>query len=330
MRLSSLSSWFGLIIVALALPARAVDPPVVAPGECLYLIGAPPGEPAATTEVTGSGTRIYDVCDTAAFAEVGRDAPHRIHLWAVNGLAGSDSRGCRFEGYSEHEFNVGGSTPTWVTISASGSVTGLLRNSSVSTNQVPLVVTLQLRAISVSATGDTVLQTTEVLRHAPGSLLGELNIDDNWSGSLRVLVRSGERLKVRLVLTVEIAGRYQVLDLGAPGSGFGAHYDSLLACTIPLGEATSEGLATCEVEENLHEKRCLPCLWLPAAQGGHLEEAMSHVFARIAQAAASGDVGANMGLAQDRMSRAEGELARREYQRACRSVSDALRALTTP
>lgn len=317
-----------LSLAVIASPASAVDPPLVAPGDCLYLLGAPPGAPAATTEVSGSGTKIYDVCDTDAQAEVGRDAPHRIHLWAEHDPGFFNLRGCQFEGYSEHEFQTDPG-PAWITVAASGWIKGVVQSpSSAIANTCRLTLDLQL--VALTDAGSVVLRSTRVFVQEPAGSLARRNVDDGWSGAVTALASDTATYRARLLLGMDIQGEYTEVDLGSPGSEFGAWYDTIQVCTIPLAPVAAPSLDTSDWERDLFEKRCLPGLWLPNAHGGELEQVMAHVLTRIDQAAGSGDSGANVSLASDRMARAASEYARDEYQRACRSTSDALRALTTP
>lgn len=316
-----------LSVIILLTPALALaDPPVVASGECLYLYGAPPGEPAATTEVTGSATRIFDDCTQDLHVEVGRDTPHQIQAWLGSTSGG---RGCQATAHADHEFVADLSAPAWVIVAASGDVSGLIETSF--NPSFTAVIRFDLEIVKTAPEGEVVVGRTTVFSHEHIGNLNRLQLAQSWSGSVMALVGSTASLRARLAAYIQFIGTTDELDLGAPGSGYGAAYSTLSACVIPVHSAGgAAGPEASTVERDLHDKRCLPYLWLPEAQGGTLESTMSLVLERIDQAAASGDPHAQITIARDRMNRAAIEFSRGEFQRTCRSVSDALRALTTP
>jgi hypothetical protein len=322
-----------LVLAAFALTfpclAQAVDPPAVQPGECLYLLGGPPGAPAATVEVTNSGTRIYDNCAPhVPHAGVGRDAPHRLTAWAeFQNPAGFENQGCLIQAWSEHEFRVDSDGPAWIHVSAAGRMTALLRALGASSidKSVTASLVLELRQQSPDG-GDRVIALRPVVER--GVVTKELVIDDPWGLTLAALVPSGGVYRARLQLEIDVEKFFREADVGSVGSGRGAGYDSIEVCVTPMGNGAT-GLSS-EIERDLHDKRCIPSLWLPAARGGRLEEAHAIVQGLTDAAEASGEPGANTTLARERLQRADDEAGRGQYQRACRSLSDALRGLTSP
>jgi hypothetical protein len=85
-----------------------------------------------------------------------------------------------------------------------------------------------------------------------------------------------------------------------------------------------------EMEHMLWGKECVPALWLPSEEGGRLDEARAHVERRILEVEGAGDARANLKVARERLAAADQHISAGEYQLACRRLSDALRALTTP
>ena len=320
-----------LAAFSLMLPclARAVDPPAVQPGECLYLLGAPPGAPAATVEVTHSGTKIYDDCRPhVPHVEVGRDAPHRLTAWAEwRSPTGFEYQGCLIQAWSEHEFRVDSDGPAWIHLSAAGRMTALLRAFDNSSFDKPLTASLVLELRQQSPDGgDRVIELRPVI--VRGAATKELVIDDAWGLTLAALVPSGGVYRARLQLEIDVEKFFREADVGSVASGRGAGYDSIEVCVTPMGTGAT-GLSS-EIERDLHDKRCIPSLWLPASRGGRLEEAHAIVQGLTDAAEASGEPGANVTLARERLQRADDEAGRGQYQRACRSLSDALRGLTSP
>ena len=83
-------------------------------------------------------------------------------------------------------------------------------------------------------------------------------------------------------------------------------------------------------EDLLHDKDCIPTIWLPASRGWRLEDVRNHVASRIEAAGASGDPRANLGVARSRLVEADLAYTEGRFQDSCKRLSDALRALTTP
>lgn len=84
-----------------------------------------------------------------------------------------------------------------------------------------------------------------------------------------------------------------------------------------------------DIEESLWERRCVPWIWLPEAEG-RLGEARAHVARRLDEALARGSRGVNEHVARARLDAADAHVARGEWQDACKRLSDAMHALTTP
>jgi hypothetical protein len=89
-------------------------------------------------------------------------------------------------------------------------------------------------------------------------------------------------------------------------------------------------LLVADLEAKLYRKECMPGVWMPAAQGGRIEEARVLVAERIDSAVATGDSGVNAHVARMKLAAADAALASGQYQRACKNLADSMRALTTP
>jgi hypothetical protein len=85
-----------------------------------------------------------------------------------------------------------------------------------------------------------------------------------------------------------------------------------------------------EIEWKLYNNECVPTLWLPAAQGGMSETAQSVAANLVAAARASGDSGVNVRLAEAKLASASESFADAEYQRTCKLLVDAVKAIGTP
>jgi hypothetical protein len=312
------------LLITLHASLAAAQAPVVQAGECLYLYGAPPGEPAAATEEFRSGTQIYEECTQTTTAEVGRDEAHRLTVEMSN--PGGPNRECLAMAWSEHQFVVEADAPVRVIASASGHWTGLLVSVSDSWS-VPTEAWLVLSAVEIRPGGsERRVDESRVARHVIDA--SQLSVADPWSRSLQFDALPGQRLAVRLELWLRGQARMRTLDFGTPGTGRGASYDTIDVCVLP--SSASMGSDDDDLERDLYEKRCLPSVWMPESAEGRLEDAAVLVASLVARAGSTGDPGANVALARQRQARAATEMARGQYQRACRSLSDAVRALTTP
>ena len=113
------------------------------------------------------------------------------------------------------------------------------------------------------------------------------------------------------------------------------YYDSIEVCLDKpqddsAVQARLDALEDADLEQKLYEKECMPGVWMPIADGGRLEDARALVAQRLLQAVSTGDAGVNAHVAQARLEQADAAAAAGQYQRACRSLVDALHALTTP
>lgn len=316
-------------LVAIAVPAGAVDPPVIRPGECLYLLGAPPGAPAATTEVSYDGVIVRDHCSQVPHAEIGRDAPHRITTWMDRRIPLVDEpRGCQVAAFAENEFAVLASDPAWIQVSASGTIAGQMGDDVPGVGGTSIEAILSLVLEQVAPDGTAVSLSRDEVRHHVIDVTNQLLVDDSWSGTVSARVAGGGLFRIRLAFELRADGIVSVLDFGTPGSGRGVGFDRVSACVMRLSDGGST--VADDLERDLYDRRCMPMLWLPSNNHGRLDDALMLVSSRIEDALNSGESGTNIPVARARVARATTEIASGQYQHACRSLSDALHALTTP
>lgn len=317
-----------VLALALAPLGASAQAPTVRPGECLYLIGAPPGAPAAATEQAYDGTKVYDVCTHVPHVEVGRDAPHRLTAW-MEWLtpSTSDPAGCTALAWSSQEFVIPSDVPSVVSVGASGDLRGYYRTNRADLSTSPTFVSLTIDLLEVGTDGsERAMVSRSIFRTELNS--NELVLDEAWAATLQAHAARGGQYRVRLTLMLEAGRFFRDLDFGTPGSSRGAAIASVEACVIPTGGDQRQ--VGDEIERDLYEKRCMPSVWLPAALGGRLEEAVALVDARTTSAETSGAPSVNLHVARQRLERARTQQASGDYQQACRSLSDAIHALTTP
>ena len=318
------------VVLSLAVPASAVDAPVIRPGECLYLLGAPAGAPAATTEVSYDGTEFTDTCSHIPHAEVNRDAPHRMSVWIERrNLLPGEPNGCFVAAFSANEFSIPADIgAAWLFASASGDATGLMEGAGAANFDERMRATLELQALAVAPDGsERVLAARNVLEREV-SAQAVMSVENRWSSTLSVPVAGGGTYRLRLRLQLQIFHGLVTMDFGTPASGRGAGYDSLSVCVTRMSDGVSP--QDDQLERDLYDKRCMPSMWLPAARGGKLDAAASLVDRLTDAAVASGEAGVNAGVARERAARAATEIASGQYQRACRDLSEAVHMLTTP
>jgi hypothetical protein len=319
------------------LSARA-DPPVVEPGECLYLVGAPAGAPAAAREQTHEGTRVRDVCN-AVDEHVGTNevGPNSASVFIASPL-GSAERGCEVAAWVGHEFDAGGTARTTGRITVTGALLGHIAqfNTSAAFAGVEGRVAVEMQVVATDPalpSVETILASAVLLERSV--TIGELDFDEPFSQRLEATFVHGRTYGARLVVTLQGAIGFYDLDFGSPGSGNNVRYDSIEVCLdAPPDDgalhARFDRLEEDALERALYQRRCYPGVWLPAALGGRAEDARALVATRLADATASGDPGVNVHVARMRLDAADADLASGRYQRACRDLSEGLRALTTP
>lgn len=330
-----------LSCLAAALPVAisTAAPPVIAPGECLYLVGAPPGEPLAATEETDAGTLVRDTC-TAVDEHVGTNEglSNSAHAFALTPL-GFGRRTCTAAAWISHTFSTSpDGEPVRGHVTVTGGVLGFveLPASGSDDSEAAFDVSLQILEIDPSLPTPTILASETLLSGAAG--LGLTTFDEPFSRRLDATLRPGRTHAVRLVLTVWGSFAF-TSDFGSPGSGRNVHYDSIETCLDPpadnsaliaLLDAHDAADDAADLERKLYAKECMPSVWMPAAQGGRLEDARALVANLLSRAVATGDPNVNARVAQSRLDQADAAILAGQYQRACRNLADGLGALTTP
>lgn len=328
-----------LAVISLLLVPHAVRSvtPEVRPGTCLYLIGAPAGAPAATTEETVESARVYETCDSIAHLTPHAAGDSRIEAWIepTNPL-GNTAEACLAETAIGHLFSVGAlSGATNGHVDVTGAYDGFMFTRvdihTASTSSAKLELLLEEQD-PLSLAWITMNSATVFERVVDGQ---SLEMSGSFARRLDGRFRAGRTYAVRMSLQIGQTRVFRTIDFGSPGSGRNAHYDSIEVCLdAPPDDsalrARLDALEGDEIEEALYEKECRPSIWKPAANGGRLEEARALVADLITTSVATGDPGVNAHVAQMRLASADDAIAHAQYQRACRSLSDAVRALTTP
>lgn len=342
----------GMLVAASSVAA----PPVVEPGDCLYLVGAPPGEPLAPTESTASGTHVYQGCTDAAYATVHGSSPTSVEVAVVG--TGVVAGTCRLWSWTGHEFTIGmAAGPVRAEVDMAGTINGSMFMTFVAglgeVKQRRVVISIEIQELSPGSTQGVVVAEATVLDIT--SLVNAIGVvGESFDRRLSFDARPGGTYRAQLYLLAEQAQppAASTLDFGSPGSGNGAQYSRIKVCVEAQPEdligpqlaalADSlrdefdslrdelDSLRGDDLELKLYARQCLPTLWMPASAGGRLEEARALAADLVARAISTGDPGVNAHVASDRLARADSEIAAGQYQRACRSLSDTVRALTTP
>lgn len=314
-----------LLLLGLARPAWS-QAPLVEPDSCVYLVGAPAGAIAAGSESTGAASRIGVPCTMTANATTGADGPNsaQILIQQLNPIFDS----CAATSATWHEFQVaGGPSPVTGRVDLAGRIHGAYRRA---TDYVSPLVLIEatLEELDPLRGALELLGRTEIVRWEGASREEEL--DRDFGVTLTGVFHPGRTYRVSLRLSAEAGQRSDFIDFGPPGTGRGARYDSIEVCLdAPVG-GTDDEAALRDLEEKLYLKQCMPTVWLPASQGGRLEEARDLLADLLARATASGDPGVNARVAGMRLASADADILEGSYQRACRNISDGVRALTTP
>lgn len=325
------------------MPAAAASlAPIIDAGQCLYLVGAPAPIVGAATEETLSGAQIDDVCWATRHVGTNETRPNSVQVYFKDDTYYGQVT-CHAEAWTGHGFRVGaGATKVTGRIDVSGGLVGTLHDRgwggggwSASSDGNRLVVELRLfERDPARLTFELVTETLVFERELTGL---EFPVNVRFDSTLSATFRPGFEYSVRLQLKVQMLPFAQLggvnwtfADFGPPGTGTGAWYDSIEVCLetpdtgISLIESRIELLQLADLEERLYRKECVPSVWLPAANGGRLEEARQLVVDLTDAADASGDPNANTRLARQRVIASDQDVAAGQYQRACRNLSDAL------
>lgn len=328
-RLAALTVLTIVVALSAASPATA-QPPAIEAGECLYLVGAPPGAPAAETEETTQGTRIYDGCTLPASVEVDADGPYRVRAWMTEEPSLGPSRNvCELVGRVGHQFVVveGGEDRLRAWVRVSGTARGLIE-STLSSENVQHLARVVVIATELGPDG----RPAEVARKVAFAKYTVSNerrrLDESFGVRLDFDARPGATYSVELLLELEGRANVDLIDFGRPGTDRFAGYDQVEACLGRRGSA--DAAARSLLEQALYRRECYPEIWLPEEQGGRLEEARDLVSLRLGQAESSGAPGIHGAGARRELERADEAIASGDHQRACQALTRAIHALTTP
>lgn len=140
-----------------------------------------------------------------------------------------------------------------------------------------------------------------------------LALDHAFAQRLAARFRPETTYRVRMVLALSESGDGATLDLGSLVSGRGARHDSIEVCLAAPPDDSSlradvASLMALDLERQLYARECLPTIWLPAAQGGRLEEPRALAADLLTRSAASNDPGVNQHVAESRPEQADASI----------------------
>jgi hypothetical protein len=131
-----------LLLICLAVvPSAVAQVPMLSPGGCHYLVGAPAGTVAAPSEQAEQGGGVSPICPVAGNTAWDRDRPHSLQSWVV---ASGGSLSCVIDTWTGNDFEVGGTASTTAEITINGGYAG-----SIATGSSPTFRTVILRAVLV-------------------------------------------------------------------------------------------------------------------------------------------------------------------------------------
>lgn len=315
-------------LASFAVPSLALaDPPAVSSGECLYLVGAPPGAPAAAVEERVEGSRVVPECTVVHGMDLNRDGDNMIQGW-TEGRPDTSEAQCLLSGWVGHEFTAesAGTPSVQATVTVEGAYDGEIENRFIDLG-LGSSARIVLRVVEDPRTR-RVIVAERIVADFHNVMNPPLQPAEPFAAALTTRLRASRPHAAELVLELHGVSQITSLDFGAPASGRFARYDAIEVCVAaPPGAG---GTTMADLERDLHERRCMPSVWLPEAHGGQLESAQELVATRLAQVVASGARGVNESVASRRLAEADAHAADGDYQAACRSLSLGLRALTTP
>src|SRR5438132_456647 len=112
------------LIVVLVAPCALAQVPALSPGQCVYLVGAPAGAPAAATEAAGHDGIVFPICTGNAAIDEDRDRPHSLQAWCT-AIAGS-ADDCTVALATWNEFRLDATTVTRGRVIVHGAFMGRL------------------------------------------------------------------------------------------------------------------------------------------------------------------------------------------------------------
>jgi len=239
---------FASLCLVLAPGIAAGGVPEISPGECIYLVGAPPGAPAAAEEERNGDGGRFEVCtNPVAGGAANRDGDNMVQAWImrrVNLNFQPDS--CRAFAWVSHDFRVPDTTagPVPASITMEGFFTGVIDSGEFfidyDTFDSGARLWIELLERNPETAGLAMVAEAEVFdREIPE---GILELQGLFARQVQVTLRPGAVYQVRLHLEVwvDAAGVdnwvMEEVDFGLPGpigpdTRF-ARYDSIKVCRV--------------------------------------------------------------------------------------------------
>lgn len=229
-----------IITCTFALPAAAAGTaPVIGEGECLYLLGAPPGAPEAGTEEKVGDAGLIDVCERDAGAEI-NSSDNLARAWIEKALRDPNRvDSCRTFAWVGHAFELEPSESKL--LHGSVAMTAFLRGvlaPKLKSSSFGVSALVRIEVVEISEAGEAVAASIDAFNWGlvregrqvfEGPIGGRLDLD----------LRPAHTYQVRLYLEVwsESGGgtlpgsEAGEVDFGRfPGQNRGASYDSIEVC----------------------------------------------------------------------------------------------------
>ena len=250
----------GFWVLLPGVTARGAAPEVPV-GECLYLVGAPPGAPAATDEERNGDGGLFDICENpVAGGAANRDGENMVQAWIekwIDSHPDSAATSCRAFAWVSHDFRVPDAAAGEVRgiIAMEGVYQGIIDSGTVGTfcGDTPIfdsgaLLRVQLLELSDETGGRDVATESVVFSYAFPE--GILKPEGPFGRRLEATLRPAHTYRVRLYLEVWVEDEgawdpcgfnrnWEEVNFGLPGwygKGKVARYDSIEVC---LGEPDS-------------------------------------------------------------------------------------------
>ena len=238
---------FTFILFSLVMSFATANAPEVSPGECLYLVGAPPGASAAAEEECHDDADIFEVClKPVAGSAVNQFGDNMVQAWIERSLSSfDDPNSCRTFAWVSHDFRVPDSLsgPARATVSMEGFYRGVIDSGIVyslwwGTFFSGAQLRVDLSEIDPLTGNETVIAEADVFRREIPE--GILKLEGPFGRRLEATLFPGAiyRVKLYLEVWVELGGGIQNIEqkevnFGMPGSSpafYFAQYDSIRVC----------------------------------------------------------------------------------------------------
>jgi len=216
----------GLVLVLAASVAATV--PVIQEGECVYLLGAPPGGTLAGSEERESAAFVRERCDTNNFdveAATNRDGENMVQLYLHS--EGTSTSRCQATGWVGHAFEIDARGPRDVFITMEGIYRGFLLGSGTQ-GQAPLfTLAVELLKADPSTATKAVAVSSPIHESLP---VAAARYDEAWGKALSARLEPDSTYWVRMRMEAGTDERNEWVDFGSQGSGNFARYDRIKVC----------------------------------------------------------------------------------------------------